>query len=182
MQRGLVGSEMCIRDRYQRRVHGSFMATNLRKKSLVKGSVKSETITLPGDVLTDLKNVISLFKKKGDTIARSEFRIIMHNFGHYSIRQKEFEEELRKFNFDPKQPYFTESEIISVITNLWNLRGREEEARDCFKVFDKQDKRQINVHDIKRVLEENEIPFTPEDITDLLQEVDPDNKLSLIHI
>eukprot|EP00831_Metopus_contortus_P013241 TRINITY_DN15360_c0_g1_i7.p1 TRINITY_DN15360_c0_g1~~TRINITY_DN15360_c0_g1_i7.p1 ORF type:complete len:114 (-),score=34.13 TRINITY_DN15360_c0_g1_i7:40-381(-) len=25
MQRGLVGSEMCIRDRYQRRVHGSYL-------------------------------------------------------------------------------------------------------------------------------------------------------------
>eukprot|EP00831_Metopus_contortus_P001674 TRINITY_DN10601_c0_g1_i2.p1 TRINITY_DN10601_c0_g1~~TRINITY_DN10601_c0_g1_i2.p1 ORF type:complete len:208 (+),score=58.51 TRINITY_DN10601_c0_g1_i2:127-750(+) len=36
MQRGLVGSEMCIRDRYQRRVHGSIVKRTLKVSRILQ--------------------------------------------------------------------------------------------------------------------------------------------------
>lgn len=90
-----------------------------RKTTLKQGTKGAMVQALPDDVLTDLKHVMDDLKKNGEPINRSAFRTIMHNFGHYSIRQKEFEEELRKHGFDSKQPIFTEAEVISLITNLW---------------------------------------------------------------
>eukprot|EP00831_Metopus_contortus_P082917 TRINITY_DN9075_c0_g1_i1.p2 TRINITY_DN9075_c0_g1~~TRINITY_DN9075_c0_g1_i1.p2 ORF type:complete len:120 (+),score=41.58 TRINITY_DN9075_c0_g1_i1:115-474(+) len=43
MQRGLVGSEMCIRDRYQRRVHGAFASS--AAASLQLQSPKGSTLS-----------------------------------------------------------------------------------------------------------------------------------------
>ena len=114
----------------------------LRKKSTVRPAGKaSTTATLSDDILTDLKNVITSLKEtdpaNGSVISRGDFRNIVHNFGFYSIRQKEFEEELNKHGLDPKKPYYSEAEVIGLVTSLWCQRGREEEARDCFRVFDK---------------------------------------------
>ena len=89
-----------------------------RKATLKQGAKGVTTQTLPDDVLTDLKHVMNHLKKKDELFSRADFRTIMHNFGHYSIRQKEFEEELRKHNLDSKKE-FTEADIITVITQLW---------------------------------------------------------------
>ncbi len=96
----------------------------MRKKSTLKpGGKAASAMALSDDVLTDLKHVISLFKSKSpdQSISRADFRNIVHNFGYYSIRQKEFEEELRKHGLDPKQPTYTEAEIVTLITSLWYL-------------------------------------------------------------
>ena len=95
------------------------MAGIPRKTTLKQAAKGSAVQTLPDDVLTDLKHVMEHLKNGDEPISRADFRTIMHNFGHYSIRQKEFEEELRKHGFDTKQQTFTESEIISLITSLW---------------------------------------------------------------
>ena len=90
-----------------------------KKATLKVGTKGSTSQSLPDDVLIDLKHVMEDIIKQHGAITRADFRSIMHNFGHYSIRQKEFEEELRKHGFDTRQPTFKESEVISLITNLW---------------------------------------------------------------
>eukprot|EP00831_Metopus_contortus_P078617 TRINITY_DN7643_c0_g1_i2.p1 TRINITY_DN7643_c0_g1~~TRINITY_DN7643_c0_g1_i2.p1 ORF type:complete len:168 (+),score=35.59 TRINITY_DN7643_c0_g1_i2:159-662(+) len=55
MQRGLVGSEMCIRDRYQRRVHGDF----------VKGKKYSEVVKWMLEADTDKYPVTNCCKSAG---------------------------------------------------------------------------------------------------------------------
>eukprot|EP00831_Metopus_contortus_P070292 TRINITY_DN6369_c0_g1_i5.p1 TRINITY_DN6369_c0_g1~~TRINITY_DN6369_c0_g1_i5.p1 ORF type:complete len:201 (+),score=46.10 TRINITY_DN6369_c0_g1_i5:104-706(+) len=42
MQRGLVGSEMCIRDRYQRRVHGQVKMTNLVQQGMTLSLARTD--------------------------------------------------------------------------------------------------------------------------------------------
>ncbi len=114
----------------------------LRKKSTIRQPGKSMApATLSDDVLTDLKHVIESFNKSdegiGEGISRSDFKNILHNFGFYAIRQKDFEQELRSHDLDPKKPYYSEAEVIGLVTSVWCQRGREEEARDCFHVFTK---------------------------------------------
>ncbi len=85
------------------------------------GAKGGAALTLPDDVLTDLRHVMTMFREQNQNheIRRADLRSIMHNFGHYSVRQKEFEEELRKHNIDGKEGNFTEAEVITVITGLW---------------------------------------------------------------
>ncbi len=84
-----------------------------------KQTTKNVSHALPDDVLTDLKHVMDLLRPEGESLPRAGLRTLMHNFGHYAIRQKEFEEELGKHGLDPRQPSFSDAEAISLITSLW---------------------------------------------------------------
>ena len=53
----------------------------------------------------------------------------------------------------------------------WNKSGREDEARECFKLFDKRDKDSINAGDLKQVLSNYlEFPVSEADIRDFIVE------------
>eukprot|EP00831_Metopus_contortus_P003087 TRINITY_DN11147_c0_g1_i2.p2 TRINITY_DN11147_c0_g1~~TRINITY_DN11147_c0_g1_i2.p2 ORF type:complete len:134 (-),score=31.48 TRINITY_DN11147_c0_g1_i2:201-602(-) len=59
MQRGLVGSEMCIRDRYQRRVHGEkFINKTIAKELLSEMNNSSANNTKVADELMSLRNIV----------------------------------------------------------------------------------------------------------------------------
>eukprot|EP00826_Nyctotherus_ovalis_P023759 TRINITY_DN1827_c0_g1_i11.p1 TRINITY_DN1827_c0_g1~~TRINITY_DN1827_c0_g1_i11.p1 ORF type:complete len:165 (+),score=51.67 TRINITY_DN1827_c0_g1_i11:135-629(+) len=146
---------------------------SLRRQGTLKGSKNTAPTSLPDDVLTDLKHVIEYLRKPGSTeVTRSDFRSIAHNFGAYGIRQSEFERELKKQNLDPARSTYTEAEVINMITNLWCTTGKDGEAADCFRVFDKKDKKSISFEDVMKALEENGIEYTSEDIDELEQELD----------
>eukprot|EP00831_Metopus_contortus_P022730 TRINITY_DN2044_c0_g1_i4.p2 TRINITY_DN2044_c0_g1~~TRINITY_DN2044_c0_g1_i4.p2 ORF type:complete len:112 (-),score=31.83 TRINITY_DN2044_c0_g1_i4:23-358(-) len=59
MQRGLVGSEMCIRDRYQRRVHGGVQILKVRllDMGLFKREANIETSTEIG--ISEIKEKVN---------------------------------------------------------------------------------------------------------------------------
>lgn len=51
------------------------------------------------------------------------------------------------------------------VSYRWNKGGREEEARDCFRLFDKRDKSYITSNDLKQVLPNYlEFPVTDQEI------------------
>eukprot|EP00831_Metopus_contortus_P012708 TRINITY_DN15112_c0_g1_i1.p1 TRINITY_DN15112_c0_g1~~TRINITY_DN15112_c0_g1_i1.p1 ORF type:complete len:235 (+),score=43.39 TRINITY_DN15112_c0_g1_i1:66-770(+) len=68
MQRGLVGSEMCIRDRYQRRVHGSL--SNIVNYSSYF-SIKSDSITERIEIQNPVLNSNRIFQYYMDLLERS---------------------------------------------------------------------------------------------------------------
>ena len=54
--------------------------------------------------------------------------------------------------------------------------GRDEEARECFKVFDKKERNTVNVSEIKSTLLEYISPgLSDEDVKEFMKEIDPDN-------
>ena len=67
-----------------------------------------------------------------------------------------------------------------VITYHWNksLRsesGKDEEAKECFRLFDKRDRQVITAQDIKPVLATYlPFPHTDQDVLDLISECDKD--------
>eukprot|EP00831_Metopus_contortus_P040065 TRINITY_DN3137_c0_g1_i1.p1 TRINITY_DN3137_c0_g1~~TRINITY_DN3137_c0_g1_i1.p1 ORF type:complete len:169 (-),score=44.92 TRINITY_DN3137_c0_g1_i1:64-570(-) len=69
MQRGLVGSEMCIRDRYQRRVHGYEMLTGLppfytKEREKLFYNIKFAELKYPTYISPTCKDLlIKLFNK-----------------------------------------------------------------------------------------------------------------------
>ena len=54
--------------------------------------------------------------------------------------------------------------------------GREDEAKECFKIFDKREKNQVSMTDVKTTLTEYVSPnLTDEDVKDFMKEIDPNN-------
>jgi Ca2+-binding EF-hand superfamily protein len=60
------------------------------------------------------------------------------------------------------------------IAYRWNKGGKEEEARECFRLFDKREKNYITANDLKSVLPHYlEFPVTDAEISELISECDP---------
>jgi Ca2+-binding EF-hand superfamily protein len=60
-----------------------------------------------------------------------------------------------------------------VVGYRWSKGGKEDEARECFKLFDKRDRNFINASDLKTVLSTYlEFPVSEQDISDFMTECD----------
>ena len=59
----------------------------------------------------------------------------------------------------------------------WTAKGgREDEAKECFRVFDKKERNIISLSDIKGVLQEYiSNSLTEDDVREFMREVDPNN-------
>jgi len=61
-----------------------------------------------------------------------------------------------------------------VIAYRWNKSGANEEARECFRLFDRRDKDVIAFKDIKDVLGNMlDFPVTDHDVEEFINECDP---------
>ena len=102
----------------------------------------------------------------------SHFRNILHNYGFHRLSKKESDEELKKADSDFLKRTAVDFDVVKyVVAYRWQKSGREDEARECFKLFDKRDKDSINAGDIKQVLSNYlEFPVSEADIRDLIVE------------
>jgi Ca2+-binding EF-hand superfamily protein len=68
------------------------------------------------------------------------------------------------------------------VSYRWNKGGgREDEARECFRLFDKRDKGYITANDLKQVLPNYlEFPVTDSEISELIQECDPNGSGNIV--
>ena len=113
--------------------------SDIKRRATNKTIKPSGPTSLPDDVQTDLRHVIEYLKKPNATgISESDFRSIIHNFGRYGIRKSEFEKLLWKHNLGQSGSNFSDTEVINMVTALWCSEGKDSEASDCFRVFDKQ--------------------------------------------
>lgn len=66
-------------------------------------------------------------------------RSILGNFGYTSLNVKEIEEEIKnEYSNNPSKNSFTLEEVIELITKKWFNGGKEAEANEIFKLFDKK--------------------------------------------
>lgn len=91
------------------------------------------------------------------------------------MTKKEIDDELKKNDVDPnKRTQFDFDSVRLVVSYRWNKGGKEDEARDCFRLFDKRDKGYVTSNDLKQVLPNYlEFPVTDNEIQELLTECDP---------
>ena len=102
----------------------------------------------------------------------THFRNILHNFGFHKLSRKEIDQELSKDDPDiTKRTGVPFPEIKYFVGKRWKKFGRDDEARDCFKLFDKREKEYINAGDIKQVFTNYlEFPISENDIRDFIVE------------
>ena len=110
--------------------------------------------SLPVDVMADLKDAFAYYDKQGtNSISIQEFRNILHNFGFHRTSKKELEDELRRHDIDlaKKQSFSFDDCKRTVGYRLTKGGGRDEEAKDCYKLFDKKDRSHVTAGDIKLI-------------------------------
>ena len=109
------------------------------------------TVNLPGDVLADLQDAFSFYDKENNGyITMTHFRNILHNFGFHRLSKKEIDEELRKHDPDFLKRTAVDLPTVKYACSYrWNRSGKEDEARECFKLFDKRDRNFIVAADLK---------------------------------
>ena len=122
---------------------------------------------LPGDVLADLQDAFNFYdKENAGCISSVHFRNILHNFGFHRSSKKEIDEELKRTDPEILKRTFVDFDFIKYVVGYrWNKAGKEDEARECFKLFDKRDRSYINAGDLKAVLSNYlEFPVSENDI------------------
>ena len=128
---------------------------------------------LPGDVLADLNDAFNFYDKEGtNCISMTHFRNILHNFGFHRLSKKEIDEELKRADPEFLKRQAVDFDVVKFVVGYrWNKSGKEDEARECFKLFDKRDRNYINAGDLKQVLSNYlEFPVSENDIQDFINE------------
>ena len=122
---------------------------------------------LPGEILADLQDAFKFYdKEETSVISITHFRNILHNFGFHKMSKKEIDDELKKNDIDPNKRTVVDFDAVRLaVAYRWNKGGKEEEARECFKLFDKREKNYITANDLKSVLPHYlEFPVTDAEI------------------
>ena len=83
----------------------------------------------------------------------THFRNILHNFGFHKMTKKEIDDELKRAD-----PEFLKRQAVDMDTVKFvigyrrNKGGKEDESRECLKLFDKRDRNTITQNELKTVL------------------------------
>ena len=120
---------------------------------------------------SDLTDAFRFYDKEElGYVSIPHFKNILHNFGFHSKQAKEQQEELRKNDNDiVKRTGVALPETKFFVGYRWGKGGKGEEARECFKLFDKKDRDVINAGDLKAMLANYlEFPVTQADIDEFI--------------
>lgn len=137
---------------------------------------KQINVNLPGDMLNDLTEAFAFYDKDDSSyISIPHFRNILHNFGFHRLSKREIDDEMRRQDIDFLKRNCADFNFTKhVIAYRWNKVGATEEAKECFRLFDKRDRDVITFKDIKDVLSSMlEFPVTDHDVEEFITECDP---------
>ena len=107
------------------------------------------------DMLHDLEDAFNFYDTEGDGIIRmSHFRNILHNFGFSRMTKKDIDEEMKRTDSQFHTRAFVTLDFVkAVVAYRWiHKRGAEDEAVECWSLFDKRGKGSITAAELKQVL------------------------------
>ena len=143
--------------------------TTTQVKTIAKTPDKPPVGNLPPEMAADLQECFNHYLEEGEyTIPDYLFRNILQNFGFHRMGPRDIEEELKKSDPDILRKNHVDFQFVRyVVTFHWNRgiraeSGKDEEAKECFRLFDKRDRQIITAQDIKPVLAQY-LPFPPTD-------------------
>ena len=132
---------------------------------------------LAGDVMDDLIDAFNYYDKDNSGMINGmQFKNILHNFGFHKLSKKEMDEELRRHDIDLNKRNEFDFDLTKTVVGFRMARGggKDDEAKDCFKLFDRKDKGSITGNDIRSILGDYlEFPITEAEINELVSLADP---------
>ena len=139
------------------------------KKNMAVAQERMNIGNLPPEMASDLEDCFNHYLEEGEfTIPDHLFRNILQNFGFHRMAPRDIEEELKKSDPEILRRNVMDLKFVRhVVTYHWNKgirqeSGKDEEAKECFRLFDKRDRQIITAQDIKPVLAQY-LPFPPTD-------------------
>ena len=143
---------------------------------------------MSSDLVNDLTEAFEFYDTDNDgLITLAQFRNIMQNFGYHAMAPREANDELKSLDgkfFDQNNPRncvnlaFVKEVIAYRQYNIKGTKecGRDEEARDCFRLFDKYEKNMINAQNIKTQLNQHlDFPVGDPEIQEFMEFVGHEN-------
>ena len=125
----------------------------------VVDGAKSYVSMMSSDLVNDLQDAFDFYDSENKGfISVTLFRNLMLNFGYHSMGIREYNEEVRKL--DPQFPQRNvvdlqfAKEVVAFRYHKGTSKetGQQEEARECFRLFDKHEKNVITTQQIESVL------------------------------
>ena len=130
-------------------------------------------------MLFDLTEAFFFYdKEECGYISINHFRNILHNFGFHRLSKREIDADLNKCDNDFQKRNCVDFPFVKHVVAFRHItkNGRDDEAKECFRVFDKKERNVVSMQEIKTVLQEYiSNALTEEDIKDFMKEVDPNN-------
>eukprot|EP00658_Telonema_sp_P-2_P007190 TRINITY_DN1267_c0_g1_i12.p1 TRINITY_DN1267_c0_g1~~TRINITY_DN1267_c0_g1_i12.p1 ORF type:complete len:197 (-),score=99.90 TRINITY_DN1267_c0_g1_i12:297-854(-) len=165
MLRSLVGSEMCIRDRYQRRVRGLNSSTMVKKRQ----------VQISEDDMRQFKEAFELFDTdQSGTIDGSELKFCMQALG-FDPSPYEIKEMLEKIDQDGNATVEFE-EFVDLLSGKMDEKDPTTEMADAFAMFDKDNTGRItfkNMQDICREMGDKELADNEPEVQQIIDEINP---------
>ena len=143
---------------------------------------KSYASMMSSDLCNDLQDAFDFYDEgsKG-YISQAQFRNILQNFGYHAMGVRDANEELKKLDTQVLQRNAFDLNFVKEVIAFRQYKGtkesgRDEEARECFRLFDKYEKNMINFQNIKTQLGAHlEFSVTENEIHEFMEFVGHDN-------
>ena len=141
---------------------------------------KNYSNSLPGDVLSDLQEAFDFYDKENTGyIQIQHFRNILHNFGFHKLSKREIDADLNKCDqeFNTKRNCVDFAFCKHAVGYRWVAKsGRDDAAKECFRVFDKKDRGVVSLVELRTVLNEYiSASLNDDDVREFMKEVDQNN-------
>lgn len=68
----------------------------------------------------------------------SNARNILNNFGFWKVPKRDVDDELQKNGLDTHMEQMDFETLKQIISYRWATAGRDNECRECFRIFDKK--------------------------------------------
>ena len=103
---------------------------------------RAASSVLPGDMITDLTDAFDFYEKQQGVgvVSIDHFINILKNFGFHKMDKKSTDQELMKANSEFHKCTGVDFNFCKyVVSRRWNAgNGMQEEAVECFKLFNKR--------------------------------------------
>jgi calmodulin len=129
--------------------------------------------TLTEEQIAEFKEAFALFDKDGDgSITTKELGTVMRSLGQ-TPTEAELQSYIKEVDAN-KNGTIDFPEFLSLMAKKMETQESEEEIRDAFKVFDKDNTGLISAAELRHVLTSIGEKLSDEDLDDLLKEIEVD--------
>mmetsp|Transcript_10730 Transcript_10730/g.16054 ORF Transcript_10730/g.16054 Transcript_10730/m.16054 type:complete len:172 (-) Transcript_10730:1909-2424(-) len=141
---------------------------SFREQNTLKKKIKEDnTNSLPERILNDIKDAFDYFDEdKAGYVSISHLKAILQYVGGGRLSRRELEAYISSMLGTPLRAKL--SDVQEVANRIWH-DSRESEFKELLKVFDRRDKGETTIEEMKNILQSRiVVPVTEEDMEEMM--------------
>jgi len=128
---------------------------------------------LTDDQISEFKQAFDLFKEENGLIKSGDLGILMRSLGQ-TVSDEEIKEMINEVD-EKKTRKIAFPEFLMLISRKIQDIDEEEELRQAFKIFDRDNKNFISTAELKYVMKNLGEKLSETEVDDMIKEADPEN-------